>query len=223
MMENDKNNTKTNKWEKLAEDAQAEDVSVLDTSDTVISADSEEDLVSEDAESDANDAASAQADASLPGADLALQAKILGLEEAVSKHKEAVLRAKAEVANIQNIAQRDVAQARKFGAERLLKDMLPVGDSLIRALEGVSTEDEALLPVREGMSMTLDLLEKTLEKHGVATISPEVGEVFDPNRHEAMSLLSSPDAEKNTVLQLLQKGYSLNGRILRAAMVIVAS
>src|SRR5205085_2840828 len=101
---------------------------------------------------------------------------------------------------------------------------LPVVDSLVRGLEGAAVVSESQVKVlQDGMALTLDILNKSLEKHGVKTISPEKGAPFDPAQHEAMSMQSVPGALPNTIVQVLQDGYELNGRVIRAAMVLIAA
>lgn len=142
---------------------------------------------------------------------------------ALAEYKDAAIRAKAEMENIRRRAERDVQNAHKFGSEKLLSDMLPVLDGLVRGLEGETPSDPHAKALREGMELTLDLFEKTLAKHGLEAICPEQGDAFNPELQEAVTMQPDPSAKSNTVLQVLQKGYQLNGRVLRAAMVIVAA
>lgn len=142
---------------------------------------------------------------------------------ALAELKEAAMRAKADAENARRRAERDVQNARKFGSERLLTDLLPVVDSLVRGLEGQEPTDQQARALHEGMQLTLDLLEKTLAKHGLEVIEPARGDTFNPEAHEAMSMQPDPELQSNTVSQVLQKGYSLNGRVIRAAMVMVAA
>jgi molecular chaperone GrpE len=129
------------------------------------------------------------------------------------------LRAVAELDNVRKRAGRDVEKARRYGIEGLAQSLLEVADSLEMALEaGEQASAESLL---EGSQATLKQLQKTLENHGVAGIYPE-GEPFDPELHEAMSMVESDTAEPNSVVTVVQRGYQLNGRLLRPARVIVA-
>ncbi len=144
--------------------------------------------------------------------------QITALKQAVKEHKESRLRMAAELQNVRERAARDVTKAHKFANEKLLNELLPVLDSLLRGLENAAGSDQAVL---DGMQLTLDMFHKVLTQHGVEIISPSVGDTFNPDQHEAMSMQKTPDAEANTVLQVLQQGYSLNGRVIRAAMVIV--
>lgn len=138
---------------------------------------------------------------------------------ALKEAKDQALRLQAEMQNLRARSEREIQNAHKYATGKLLKDLLPTVDSMMRGLEQKDADATAL---REGLNLTLDMLEKVLEKNGVETISPEVGDAFDPVHHEAMSMVPSEEAESNTIIQVLQKGYQLNGRVVRAAMVIVA-
>lgn len=147
------------------------------------------------------------------------------LEQELDKYKNEALRAKAELENVRRRLERDVSKAHKYGTERLVVDLLPVIDSLVRGLEesAVDEADTKVVALRKGMELTLDILHKTLEKNGVSEINPQKGDVFDPSQHEAMGMHKDPEAKPNTILQVLQRGYTLHGRVIRAAMVMVAS
>lgn len=144
------------------------------------------------------------------------------LEREMDTYKNDALLAKAEMENLRRRLERDVSNAHKYGSERLIVDLLPVIDSLVLGLEKNQSADSAQSQ-HQGMELTLDLLRKTLEKNGVSEINPKRGDTFDPALHEAMTMQPDPEAKSNTVLQVLQRGYSLNGRVIRAAMVMVAS
>jgi molecular chaperone GrpE len=129
------------------------------------------------------------------------------------------LRVVAELENVRKRAARDVEKARQFGVEGLAAELLGVADSLEMALEtGSQAPAETLL---EGGRATLKQLQVAMEKYGITVISPE-GEPFDPEFHEAMTMQESPTAEPNSVLNVVQRGYAINGRLLRPARVIVA-
>lgn len=138
--------------------------------------------------------------------------------------KDAALRAQAEVENVRRRATRDVEAAHKFALEKFASALLPVADGLQKSVEAVTAhegDDEGLAAVKEGIQLSERMFMDTLEKFGVEGIDP-LGEPFDPERHEAMSMIEAPAAEANSVVNVLQKGFALNGRLLRAAMVIVA-
>lgn len=130
------------------------------------------------------------------------------------------LRAAAEVENVRKRAMRDVESARKYALENFGRDLLAVKDSLEMGLEAAETADADSL--RTGSEATLKLLTTTLERFGITEVDPE-GEPFDPELHEAMTMQPSADVEPGSVLTVIQKGYALNGRLLRPARVIVAS
>lgn len=154
---------------------------------------------------------------------IALKDQLTAMEEKVDEYKNQFLRAQAELENMRRRTEREVMNARKFGSEKLLADLLPVMDSLTRGLGTSGSGDPQSKAMREGMLMTLDMLQKAFEKHGVEFINPKLGEPFNPEQHEAMSMVSSPDEKANTIHEVLQKGFQLNGRVLRAAMVVVVS
>ncbi len=132
------------------------------------------------------------------------------------------LRAVAEAENIRKRSVRDVENARKYGLEGFGRDMLAVVDSLEMGLTTAAASNSADDTLRQGSEATLKLLITTLERFGVTVIDPE-GEPFNPEWHEAISMQPSDDAEPGSVLKVIQKGYSLNGRLLRPACVIVAA
>ena len=146
------------------------------------------------------------------------------MEARVQELKDQLLRSQAEMQNVRRRAEIDVEKARKFALEKFVKELLPVADSLEKAVEsteGKQESDEVVTSIREGAQMTLDLFLKSLGKFNVAQLNP-VGEPFDPQLHEAMSMVPAPDAEPNSVVAVVQKGYTLNERLVRPAMVVVA-
>lgn len=144
------------------------------------------------------------------------------LRDEITDLKEQALRAQAEVQNARRRSEQDVEKARKFALEKFVNELLPVADNLERAIAAGDPEDEAQKAVLEGVSLTHKSLVDTLKKFQVESIDPE-GEPFDPQLHQAMSMVPSPDVEPNTVLNVFQKGYSLNGRLVRPAMVVVST
>ena len=153
----------------------------------------------------------------------AFDAERTALEREIAKYKDIAIRSEADMENLRRRAERDVSNAHKYANEKLLKELLPVLDSLNRGIAGIDEGDQQLVPMLTGMKMTHEILEKALSRFGVEVLDPAKGDAFDPTLHEAMSMQPDPEAESNTVLQVLEKGYQLNGRVLRAAMVIVAS
>lgn len=153
-----------------------------------------------------------------------LEKELNAREQEIEGYKDQLLRARAEVDNVQRRAEREISNAFKYSTNKVLGDLLPVLDGLVRGLEGsANVEDPQLKNIRHGMQLTLELLEKTLEKHGVQPINPEPGTAFNPEMHEAMSAIPNSDFPPNSVVQVLQKGYQLHDRVLRAAMVMVSA
>ena len=138
----------------------------------------------------------------------------------VEELKEALIRSQADLQNVRRRAERDVENAHKYAVEKFVKDLLAVLDSMDRALELAETTEGFDAAMLEGTQMTHKLLLDTAAKHGVEPINP-VGEAFDPQEHQAMSMVESADHEPNTVMAVMQKGYKLEGRVIRAAMVMV--
>jgi molecular chaperone GrpE len=148
-----------------------------------------------------------------------LQQALTQAEERAKNHWDQYLRAVADIENVRRRAQKDVEAAHKFGIDKLAAELLPVRDSLELAVENSDKADAAQLAA--GSQATLKLLAKVFEKLNVVELNP-LGEPFDPAKHEAMLAQPSNTAEPNSVLQVVQRGYELNGRLLRPARVIVA-
>lgn len=151
-----------------------------------------------------------------------LEAEVEELQVRLAHANEQVLRAQADAQNAMRRAERDVEKAHKFGQERLITDLLAVVDNLERALAAVPEgAEESVKALAEGVELTLKSLRDSLKNRQVEEVNPE-GEPFDPELHQAMSVVESRDAEPNTVLQVFQKGYTLHGRLVRPAMVVVS-
>lgn len=138
----------------------------------------------------------------------------------VAALKDQMLRGQAEIQNIRRRAEQDVEKAHKFGVEKFATEMLAIADNLERAIEAAG-DDEAVKPMREGVEMTLNMFVSGLAKFNVEQVNPE-GEPFNPELHQAMSMVPAEGVEANTVVAVMQKGYTLNGRLVRPAMVMVA-
>lgn len=131
------------------------------------------------------------------------------------------LRAQAELENARRRLERDLEKAHKFALERFVSDLLPVKDSLELGLQAASAENASPTTIAEGIELTLRMFEQVLEKFGIATVDP-AGESFNPEFHQAMTVQESETADSGTILSVIQKGYVLNERLVRPAMVIVA-
>lgn len=147
-----------------------------------------------------------------------LQQALQEAQEKSSEHWDLYTRSVAELENVKRRAEKDVQSAHKFALEKFSQDLLAVKDSLEL---GLSTEDADADKLREGTDLTLKMLSQVLEKFNIVEINP-VGESFDPNHHQAMTMQPSNEYEPNTVIAVMQKGYLLNDRLLRPAMVIVS-
>ena len=137
------------------------------------------------------------------------------LESALEIAREAM----AEFENVKRRSARDVENAHKFGAEKLISDLLPVLDSLDKAVE-LASETEGAEAMTEGIELSVKMFLDALGKNGLREVDP-LGEPFDPALHEALAAVPNGDAEPNTVMEVIQKGYSLNDRLVRAAKVVV--
>lgn len=141
-------------------------------------------------------------------------------QDEINGLKEQLLRQQAEMQNLRRRTEKDVQNAHKFGQEKLIKELLPILDNFDRAIEA-APEGGEVDPVLEGVRMTQGMMYSALEKFNVVTVDP-MGEPFDPQVHQAMSMVENPLVEPNTVIAVMQKGYTLSGRLLRPAMVMVS-
>ena len=148
--------------------------------------------------------------------------KIEEAELAADKAKDDALRVQAEMQNLRRRTEQDVEKAHKYGQEKFSIELLSVMDNLERALDAASQhDDETVKAIYDGVNLTLKSFMDCFSKFNIEVIDP-LGEPFDPQKHQAMSIQESPDAEPNTVISVLQKGYSLHGRVIRPAMVMVS-
>ncbi|NOH54807.1 nucleotide exchange factor GrpE [Vibrio coralliilyticus] len=150
-----------------------------------------------------------------------LEAALLSSEAKVKEQQDSVLRAKAEVENMRRRTETEIDKARKYALNKFAEELLPVIDNLERAIQAADTDNEAVKPIVEGVELTHKTFVDAVAKFGLKEINPE-GEAFNPEMHQAMSIQESPDHESNTVMFVMQKGYELNGRVIRPAMVMVA-
>lgn len=150
-----------------------------------------------------------------------LEEELAKAQSQLAEQHELMLRIKAEAENARRRASQDVEKAHKFALEKFAGDLLPVVDNLERALSFINREDEAFKGVIEGVELTTKSFLDTVAKYGVNQIDP-AGQPFNPELHQAMSIQPSADVPANTVTFVMQKGYELNGRLLRPAMVGVS-
>ncbi|OIM99791.1 nucleotide exchange factor GrpE [Idiomarina sp. MD25a] len=150
-----------------------------------------------------------------------LELALTKAEAKVNEQKESVLRTQAEMENVRRRASQDVEKAHKFALEKFANELLTSVDNLERAMQAADTDNAELKNFLEGIELTYKSLTSTLEKFGVKAVGEE-GEVFNPDLHQAMSMQESAEHKNNTIIAVMQKGYELNGRLLRPAMVMVA-
>ena len=141
------------------------------------------------------------------------------LEEEIESLKDQILRAKAEVQNVRRVAEQEVRKARLYGAEYLAKNFLSVGDNLERAIESLN-DDSKPEDLEEGLRLILKSYEDALETGGIISIDPK-GELFNPEQHEALSVIENEDLEPNSIIEVIQRGFMIQDRVLRPAKVIV--
>ena len=133
-----------------------------------------------------------------------------------------LMRTKAEMENIRRRSERDLTNAHKYALEKFAQELLPVIDSMEMGVAAAQNESADVSKLREGTEMTLKMFESVIEKFGIQGVHPH-GEPFNPDHHQAMSMIDSPEHEPNTVIDVMQKGYLLNERLVRPAMVVVSS
>ena len=143
------------------------------------------------------------------------------LQEQVSKANDQVLRIQAEMQNVRRRAERDVENAHKYALDKFTADLLPVVDNLERALSTIDAADEAQKAVNTGLELTLKTFIDVLSRFKIEVVDP-AGQPFDADLHQAVSMVPNPELEPNTVMDVFQKGYTLNGRLVRPAMVVVS-
>ena len=141
-------------------------------------------------------------------------------EEELVMHRDAMLRMQAEMENLRKRLIRDLEKSRKLALERIMKDLLQVRDSLELGLE-TDSESATAEHLREGQALTFKMLDKVLQDHDLELIDP-VGAAFNPDFHQAMTVLPSEEFEENSVMEVLQKGFKLHDRLIRPAMVVVS-
>jgi molecular chaperone GrpE len=153
-----------------------------------------------------------------PGVELELADRVEALQGELEQLRAESLRERADLDNQRKRLAREIEQARRYANERLLSELLPLFDSMEAGLAAAAQND----PLREGMELTLRQLHRIAEANGLSEVAPAAGDGFDPERHQAMSMVEAEGVPPGAVAQLCQKGYVLNGRLLRPALVMVA-
>lgn len=144
------------------------------------------------------------------------------LQEQLDSANDQLLRLQAEMQNVRRRSERDVESAHKYALEKFATELLSVVDNLERALEAIDCDDESQKPVFEGIDLTLKSFTDVLSRFKVEAVEPN-GQPFDADFHQAVSMVPNGDVEANTVIEVFQKGYTLNGRLIRPAMVVVST
>lgn len=147
-----------------------------------------------------------------------LESQLETAQARATENWELYIRAKAEMDNLRRRNAKDVENAHKFGIEKFVNELLPVVDGMHA---GLAVEEASAESLREGMELTMNMIQKMMEKLGIEEVDP-MNEKFDPEKHQAMSMQPSADVEPNTVIAVMQKGYLLNDRLIRPAMVMVS-
>ena len=150
-----------------------------------------------------------------------LAAELAKAQVTIKDYWDQIMRLNAEIENNRKRAQRDIENAHKYAAQQFAESLLPVADSMEMGIVATDNENASLESIREGMQMTLDLFTKTMQKNGIEVVHP-VGEKFNPEHHQAMTMQESDEHDPNTVIAVMQKGYLLNERLIRPAMVVVS-
>lgn len=153
--------------------------------------------------------------------DLTLEQELEQSQAKVKEYWEQTMRLRAEMENYRKRAARDVENAHKYGLKGFIEELLPVVDSMEMGLNAATGENATLDSIREGSELTMQMFIQVLEKQGLNQIDP-LGEKFDPEQHQAISMVDDETAESNTVIKVMQKGFSLNDRLVRPAMVMVS-
>jgi molecular chaperone GrpE len=187
-----------------------------------------EELVSEEASAAQSDAVENEAAIEANGAEQPqdeasqLRAQLEAAEVTAGQARDELLRVQAEMQNLRRRTEQDIEKAHKYGQEKFSIELLAVIDNLERAAAASeASEDEAVKAIQEGVALTLKGFADCFARFNIEAVDPQ-GEPFDPQLHQAMSIQESPDAEPNTVIAVMQKGYTLHGRVIRPAMVMVS-
>ena len=150
-----------------------------------------------------------------------LEEQLQQAQATIKDYWDQVVRMRAEVENNRKRAERDVENAHKYALKNFVDSLLPVIDSMEMGQAAANAENATLESIREGSELTMTMFAQVLERSGLQKIDP-LGEKFDPEKHQAISMVEVPDAQSNSVIEVMQKGFSLNDRLIRPAMVVVA-
>ncbi len=150
-----------------------------------------------------------------------IEQQLLKAQTTIKDYWDQIMRLKAEIENSIKRSSRDIENAHKFALRNFAESLLPILDSMEMGQQAAESDKASLSSIAEGTQLTMSMFVQALEKHGLKQIDP-VGESFDPDQHQAISIVEDKNAESNTVISVMQKGFSLNDRLVRPAMVVVA-
>ena len=142
-------------------------------------------------------------------------------QETIKDYWDQMMRLRAEIENNRKRAERDIESAHKYALKNFIEDLLPIIDSMEMGQTAAAADNATLESIREGSALTMNMFIQVLERNGLAQIDP-LGEKFDPEKHQAISMIESEGAESNAIIEVMQKGFLLNDRLVRPAMVVVA-
>ena len=154
--------------------------------------------------------------------EVTLETQLAEAQAKAEDNWDQLVRARAEMENIRRRSERDLANAHKYALEKFAQELLPVIDSMEMGVAAAMDESADVSKLREGTEMTLKMFETAIEKFGIKGVHPK-GETFNPEHHQAMTMIDSVEHEPNTIIDVMQKGYLLNERLVRPAMVVVSS
>ena len=154
--------------------------------------------------------------------EVTLETQLADAQAKAEDNWDQLVRTRAEMENIRRRSERELTNAHKYALEKFAQELLPVIDSMEMGVLAAQDENADVSKLREGTEMTLKMFETAIEKFGIKGVHPH-GEAFNPDHHQAMTMIDSPDHEPNTVIDVMQKGYLLNERLVRPAMVVVSS
>ena len=176
----------------------------------------------QEVETEMDETIESEAAESTESGEVNLETQLADAQAKADDNWDQLVRSRAEMENIRRRSERELANAHKYALEKFAQELLPVIDSMEMGVLAAQDENADVSKLREGTEMTLKMFETAIEKFGIKSVHPH-GEAFNPEHHQAMTMIDSPEHEPNTVIDVMQKGYLLNERLVRPAMVVVSS